>query len=176
MKIIHKIEHRIKSVMETLSNKLGEVYIEKNYYYGANSTIIKLNGSNKMSYALKLYPQQEGRTKNIRQKKEYLTLKELYERGYRQIPDIKCLCWRDEWTLFEWIEGNKPNKISDNYLIMLSDYFKNASLKDRPLITEIGDASEAIIDKGSIGTHLIKRIKKFIDYKPNKTVERDVTG
>ena len=56
MKIIHKIEHRIKSVMETLSNKLGEVYIEKNYYYGANSTIIKLNGSNKMSYALKLYP------------------------------------------------------------------------------------------------------------------------
>ena len=33
--------------METLSNKLGKVYIEKNYYYGANSTIIKLNGSNK---------------------------------------------------------------------------------------------------------------------------------
>ena len=151
----------IKKVEKDL-NKFGyrNLIFEK-IDYGINSTSWKISSKNQ-KFFLKFYISRKN-DKRDRIGAELRFTELLKEGGFNNFPEIILSNYQDNWTLFEWIEGEKVIKPTTKDFDQLILFLKQIqSLQELESSKKIGNASEACFNLIEHKNLISKRLENTI--------------
>ena len=157
-----KEKEKLKKVELTLSKYGYQKLKFEKINYGVNSSSWKVLSKNK-NFFLKLYQSKNNDTRD-RLGNELRFIHLLKEGGIENIPIIFLKNRKDNWILFEWIEGVKINNPSyQNYEEMITFFKKIQTLKLLKKVETIGNASEACFNLFEHKKLILNRIEETIN-------------
>ncbi len=158
------IEKKNLSKAEKHLNSFGyKNIIFKKINYGINSSSWKVL-SEKKKFFLKFYLNSNN-DKRDRIGAELKFIELLEEGGFRNFPKVILTNKKDNWTLFEWLEGTKVSRPTLKDYEALIFFLKNIqNLKSFEKAKYIGYASEACFDLIDHKNLIIKRLENIIKF------------
>ena len=115
--------------------------------------------------ALKIYRKEVNSGNRRRIKSEIEFLKYAEETGCKQTPRLIDYNKEENWSMIEWIEGQRPNKIDIDVLKEMTNFIQELNQRESIQKKNLGYASEAI---------KLRRISKY-NYEKNRKSQADKT-
>ena len=136
---------RLENALQAISTTEAKIIKIRPITGGINSSVYKLTNENNQNFALKLYPETANEEKK-RLETETSFLDFLIKAGVKQCPIIVDKSQSENWCLFNWINGNKVEKITTPYIKQIACFINEINEYRYHTISErINHAAEPCI-------------------------------
>ena len=151
---------RLEQALQELNSKGYKITTHKQLNGGINSATFKVESSNNLNYALKIYPQPGPSDKRNRCLTEIRFLNYLEQCKNKSTPKLEAFNMKEGWALLSWIEGIKIQQLRKSELYEITEFI--SSINDESTQharSQLQPASEACQSLVGLITNITERIE-----------------